>query len=105
LSAFVRLTSRKALEGVQVAVSLRGIPLTLRARLAHAEARLAILRPGLRVISIRGGLEDGVADCATIDGRPFKCWEASRAMRFVSERRPTRLTPGRGSSCREGCLR
>jgi hypothetical protein len=56
--------------------------MTLKARLAHAEAMLAILRPGLRVISIRGGLEDGVADCATIDGRPFKCWEGEPSDAF-----------------------
>jgi hypothetical protein len=36
--------------------------------LAGAEARLRILRPGLRVIEISGGLEDGVAPIATIDG-------------------------------------
>jgi hypothetical protein len=42
--------------------------MSLLSRLAGAEARLAILRPGLRVIEISGGLEDGVAPIATIDG-------------------------------------
>jgi hypothetical protein len=31
--------------------------MTLRARIAGAEARLRILSPGLRIISIRGGLD------------------------------------------------
>ena len=41
-------------------------------RLSGAESRLRILRPGLRVIEISGGLEDGVAPIATIDGAPFE---------------------------------
>jgi hypothetical protein len=40
----------------------------LMSRIAGAEARLRLLRPGLRVISIRGGLQNGVADLATVDG-------------------------------------
>jgi hypothetical protein len=45
--------------------------MTLRARIATAEGRLAILRPGLRVIVVRGGLAPGVSDIATIDGEPL----------------------------------
>jgi hypothetical protein len=45
--------------------------MTLRARIATAEGRLAILRPGLRVINIRGGLAPAVSDIATIDGEPI----------------------------------
>jgi hypothetical protein len=40
----------------------------LMSRIAGAEARLRLLRPGLRVISIKGGLAPGVADLATVDG-------------------------------------
>jgi hypothetical protein len=32
---------------------------------------MSVLRPGLRVINIRGGLAPGVADIATIDGEPI----------------------------------
>jgi hypothetical protein len=46
--------------------------MSLLSRLAGAESRLRILRPGLRVIEISGGLEDGVAPIATIDGAPFQ---------------------------------
>jgi hypothetical protein len=38
-------------------------------RIAGAEAKLRVLRPGLRIVCIRGGLADGVADIAEIDGR------------------------------------
>jgi hypothetical protein len=40
-------------------------------RIAGAEQRLRVLRPGLRVVSIRGGLQPGVADHAEIDGAPI----------------------------------
>jgi hypothetical protein len=46
--------------------------LSLLSRIAGAEARLSILRPGLRILSIRGGLKDDASgDFATVDGRPL----------------------------------
>jgi hypothetical protein len=46
--------------------------MSLLSRIACAEHALSILRPGLRVISIRGGLKDDASgDFATIDGRPM----------------------------------
>ena len=36
----------------------------LKARIASAEARARILSPGLRIVTIEGGLRDGVADVA-----------------------------------------
>jgi uncharacterized Zn-binding protein involved in type VI secretion len=43
----------------------------IKSRLESAEGRLRVLRPGLREIVVRGGLQDGVADHATIDGAPI----------------------------------
>jgi hypothetical protein len=54
----------------------------LKARLASAEQRLAILRPGIRTVEIRGGLESGVAPIATIDGKPFERWEGEPSDAF-----------------------
>jgi hypothetical protein len=42
--------------------------MTLKARIVAAEQRARILSPGLRVVSIRGGLDRGIASIATIDG-------------------------------------
>jgi hypothetical protein len=43
--------------------------LSIASRIASAEGRLAILRPGLRIITIHGGLTaDASGDIATIDG-------------------------------------
>jgi hypothetical protein len=40
-------------------------------RIAGAERAMSLIRPGLRVINVRGGLAPGVADIATIDGEPL----------------------------------
>ena len=37
-------------------------------RISSAEQRLRVLRPGLRIVTVRGGLQDGIADHAEIDG-------------------------------------
>jgi hypothetical protein len=42
--------------------------MSLANRIAGAERAMSVLRPGLRVINIRGGLQSGVASVATIDG-------------------------------------
>jgi hypothetical protein len=39
--------------------------ISLKYRIASAESRLRVLSPGLRVVSISGGLTDGIADIAT----------------------------------------
>jgi hypothetical protein len=39
--------------------------ISLKYRIASAESRLRVLSPGLRVVSILGGLTDGIADIAT----------------------------------------
>jgi hypothetical protein len=38
-------------------------------RISAAERAMSVLRPGLRTIMIRGGLQSGIADHAEIDGR------------------------------------
>jgi hypothetical protein len=40
-------------------------------RISAAERAMSVLRPGLRTIIVRGGLTDGVADHAEIDGVPL----------------------------------
>jgi Asp/Glu/hydantoin racemase len=68
--------------------------MTLRARIATAEGRLAILRPGLREIVIRGGLDRGVASIATIDGEPLARAEGETSEAFRARAREAAIAAG-----------
>jgi hypothetical protein len=59
-------------------------------RISSAEQRLRVLRPGLRIVTVRGGLQDGIADHAEIDGAQI-VREPERADR-VSRARPLRTS-------------
>jgi hypothetical protein len=68
---------------------------TLKARLASVEQRLAILRPGLRVVTIRGGLTaDASGDIATIDGAPFGRQDNEPIEDFRARARATAIDAG-----------
>jgi hypothetical protein len=68
--------------------------MTLRARIATAEGRLAILRPGLREVVIRGGLAPGVADIATIDGEPLARSDGETPEAFRARAREAAIAAG-----------
>jgi hypothetical protein len=68
---------------------------SLNARLAYAERALAILRPGLRVITIRGGLTaDASGDIATIDGDHLKRLAGETSDGFRARARAAAIAAG-----------
>ena len=69
--------------------------MSLLSRIAGAEARLSILRPGLRILSIRGGLKDDASgDFATVDGRPLARADGETSEDFRARARAAAIEAG-----------